>query len=128
MNLTEFKKWLMAARPSGSIRWMESPSVWERDYNIYGGISYLVRHQIRFGIEANLNAAHGNFVSVTARKKYPFWAMTMEQKFEASAHQSRTASGTREGVENPLFCGWRRVKWNEGSWLGHMWCADGYKS
>jgi monoamine oxidase len=50
-----------------------------------------------------------------------FDKMTMEQKFEASrASIEKLHPGHGKELEKPIFCGWRHIKWNEGSWIGRI--------
>jgi len=117
----EFKKAVEGSTPFGfyKVAW-ESRRFWERDYNIYGGISYLAQApNMVWYPSASLMKPTGIVVSGYGEEQNtPFGAMTMEQKFEASrASVERLHPGHGKELKNPLFCGWRRVKWNEGSWV-----------
>jgi monoamine oxidase len=59
-----------------------------------------------------------------------FGAMSLEQKFNASrAAVERPHPGHGKELKNPIFCGWRRVKWNEGSWVrSYGGGLDGYNT
>jgi monoamine oxidase len=47
-----------------------------------------------------------------------FSTMTMEEKFAASrATIEKLHPGHGKELKNPVYCGWRMVKWNEGSWI-----------
>jgi monoamine oxidase len=47
-----------------------------------------------------------------------FGDLSLQQKFDASrASIERLHPGHGKELKNPVFCGWRRVKWNEGSWV-----------
>jgi len=98
----------------------ESRRFWERDYNIYGGISYLAQApNMVWYPSASLMKPTGIVVSGYGEEQNtPFGAMTMEEKFAASrASVERLHPGHGQELKNPVFCGWRRVKWNEGSWI-----------
>jgi monoamine oxidase len=128
----EFKKVVDGSTPFGfyKVAW-ESRRFWERDYNIYGGISYLAQAPNTVWYpSASLMRPTGILVSGYGEEQNtPFWAMTMEQKFEASrASVERLHPGHGNELKNPVFCGWRRVTWNEGSWVRtYGGGADGYK-
>ncbi|MGB3632038.1 MAG: FAD-dependent oxidoreductase, partial [Terracidiphilus sp.] len=48
-----------------------------------------------------------------------FDKLTMQEKFDASRAQiEKLHPGHGKDLEKPVFCGWRHVKWNEGSWIG----------
>jgi monoamine oxidase len=54
-----------------------------------------------------------------------FDKLTMEQKFEASrASIEKLHPGHGKELEKPVFCGWKHIKWNEGSWIGQIPQAD----
>jgi monoamine oxidase len=54
-----------------------------------------------------------------------FDKLTIEQKFEASrASIEKLHPGHGKELEKPVFCGWKHVKWNEGSWIGGISQAD----
>jgi monoamine oxidase len=128
----EFKNAVDGSTPFGfyKVAW-ESRRFWERNYNIYGGISYLAEAPNTVWYpSASLMHPTGILVSGYGEEQNtPFWAMTMEQKFEASrASVERLHPGHGKELNNPVFCGWRRVKWNEGSWVRtYGGGADGYK-
>jgi monoamine oxidase len=48
----------------------------------------------------------------------PFYDLTLKEKFEASRGSvEKIHPGHGNELRNPVFCGWSRVKWNEGSWI-----------
>lgn len=56
----------------------------------------------------------------------PFYSLTLEQKYEASrASIEKIHPGHGKELKNPVFCGWSRVPWNEGSWI-RSYGGDGY--
>ena len=125
-----FKAVVDGSTPFGfyKVAW-ESRRFWERDYNIYGGISYLSQApNMVWYPSANLMKPTGIVVSGYGEEQNtPFGAMTMEQKFDASrASVERLHPGHGKELKNPVFCGWRRVKWNrrivgENIWRRAEW-------
>jgi monoamine oxidase len=111
------------------IAW-ESRRFWERDYNIYGGISYLTQTPYKLWAlsavpsvvwypSTELMRPDGILVSGYGEEQGTgFGDLSMEQKFSASQEAvERLHPGHSKELTNPIFCGWRRVKWNEGSWV-----------
>src|SRR5260370_42308230 len=48
----------------------------------------------------------------------PFYKMALAEKFEASRGSiEKIHPGDGKELKNPVFCGWSRVPWDEGSWL-----------
>jgi monoamine oxidase len=48
----------------------------------------------------------------------PFAKMTLDEKFEASRlSMEKIHPGHGKELKNPVFCGWKHVMWNEGSWI-----------
>ena len=53
--------------------------------------------------------------------------MTLEQKFALSrASVEKLHPGFGKELTKPMFCGWKHVKWNEGSWIQGYGGPDGY--
>jgi monoamine oxidase len=47
-----------------------------------------------------------------------FAELPLERKFAASrASIEKLHPGHGKELQNPIFCGWKYVKWNEGSWI-----------
>jgi monoamine oxidase len=139
----EFKKAIEGSVPFGfyKVAW-ESRRFWERDYNIYGGISYLTQTpyvlwalssvpSVVWYPSADLMNTNGIVVSGYGEEQNTgFGALSMEQKFDASrASIERLHPGHGKELQKPIFCGWRRVKWNEGSWVrSYGGGPDGYNT
>ena len=112
---------VMKSTASGyyKIAW-ESRRFWEQDYNIYGGLSWVMQGPSPVWYpSANLMAETGIVVSGYMEEQgTPFAALPLEAKFEAS-RGSIEKLHPRHGKEltKPIFCGWRHIKWNEASWI-----------
>ncbi|MFZ1938376.1 MAG: NAD(P)/FAD-dependent oxidoreductase [Terracidiphilus sp.] len=107
-------------RSSFKIPW-ESKRFWETDYNIYGGLSFLSQGPSPVWYpSAALMSERGIVVSGYMDEfNDGFDKLTMQEKFDASRAQiEKLHPGHGKDLEKPVFCGWRHVKWNEGSWIG----------
>lgn len=105
----------------------ESKRFWETDYNIYGGLSFLADGPSPVWYpSAGLFSERGIVVSgYMDEMRSGFDKLTMEQKFEASrASIEKLHPGHGKDLEKPIFCGWKHIKWNEGSWIGGTSQAD----
>ena len=126
-----FKQAVDGSEPFGfyKIAW-ESRRFWERDYNIYGGISYLTQTPYKLWAlsavpsvvwypSAEIMRPDGIIVGGYGEEQGTgFGDLSMQQKFDASrAAVERLHPGHGKELTNPIFIGWRRVKWNEGSWV-----------
>jgi len=104
------------------IAW-ESRRFWEEDYNIYGGLSFLSEGLSPVWYPSS-RLMHPTGVVVAGylfdEQRVPGFAeMTLEQKFAASrASIEKLHPGHGKELQNPIFCGWKHIKWNEGSWIG----------
>ena len=101
------------------IAW-ESRRFWERDYNIYGGLSYLMEGPSPIWYPSSrLMHPTGVVVSgYTNELDTPFYRLTLAQKLEASrASVEKLHPGHGKELTNPVFCGWSRIPWSEGSWI-----------
>src|SRR5271170_7750029 len=101
------------------IAW-ESRRFWEQDYNIYGGLSYLMQGPSPVWYPSSrLMHPTGIVVSgYTDELDSPFYKLTLPEKCEASrASIEKIHPGHGKELKNPVFCGWSRVPWNEGSWI-----------
>ncbi len=115
---------------SYKIAW-QSRRFWEQDYNIYGGLSFMTQGPttILWYPSANLMAPTG--ILVTGYEDESNWGfnnLSMNDKFEkARTQMERIHPGHGKELNNPMFCGWKRVKWNEGSWIrSYGTGAEGY--
>jgi monoamine oxidase len=100
----------------------ESRRFWEQDYNIYGGLSFLSQAPSPIWYpSAQLMHPTGIVVAgyMMNETELPgFAAMTLEQKLAASrAAVEKIHPGHGKELTKPVFCGWKHVKWNEGSWI-----------
>jgi monoamine oxidase len=109
----------------------ESRRFWETDYNIYGGLSFLAEGPSPIWYpSARLMHPTGIVVAgYMDESSIPGYAdMSLEQKFELSrASIEKLHPGCGKELSKPIFCGWGRIKWNEGSWIrGYGGGASGY--
>jgi monoamine oxidase len=116
-----FKAVVDGSTPAGSykVAW-ESRRFWEQDDNIYGGLSFSAQGPSPIWYPSSrLQHETGIVVAGYAEEQgTPFWSLTMEEKFAASrAAVEKMHPGHGKELMNPVFCGWRRVKWNEASWI-----------
>jgi monoamine oxidase len=113
-------------RSSFKIPW-ESKRFWETDYNIYGGLSFLSQGASPVWYpSAGLFSDRGIIVSGYMDEfTGGFDKLSLQEKFDASRAQvEKLHPGHGKDLEKPVFCGWRHVKWNEGSWVGTMSAQD----
>ncbi len=104
---------------SYKIAW-ESRRFWEQDYNIYGGLSYLMQGPSPIWYPSSrLMHPTGIMVSgYTDEVGSGFNKLTLDEKFAASrASVEKIHPGHGKELKNPVFCGWLHVPWNEGSWI-----------
>jgi monoamine oxidase len=112
---------VMKSTASGyyKVSW-ESRRFWEQDYNIYGGLGWVADGPSPLWYpSANLMADTGVFVSGYMEEQgTPFYTMSLEEKFAASkASVEKLHPGAGKELKNPMYFGWRRIKWNEASWI-----------
>jgi monoamine oxidase len=117
----ECKDAVMKSTASGyfKVAW-ESRRFWEQDYNIYGGLSWLGQGLSPLWYpSANLQAETGVFVSgYMEAQGTPFFSMSLEEKFaESKKSVEKLHPGAGKELTNPIYCGWREMKWNEASWI-----------
>jgi monoamine oxidase len=98
----------------------ESRRFWEQDYNIYGGLSYLMQGPSPVWYPSS-RLMHPTGVVVSGyddERRSGFYDLTLAQKYEASRGSiEKIHPGHGKELKNPVFCGWSRVPWNEGSWI-----------
>jgi monoamine oxidase len=116
---------------SFKIPW-ESRRFWEQDYNIYGGLSFVAQGPSPIWYPSS-RLMHPTGIVVSGyedeeRQLTGFPEMTLEQKFAYSrASVEKLHPGHGHELKNPIFCGWKHVKWNEGSWINtYGGGPDGY--
>jgi monoamine oxidase len=99
----------------------EARRFWEQDYNLYGGLSFLAQGCSPVWYpSAKLFSKRGVLVSgYTLEPGTPFYDLTLEQKFaESRASIERLHPGHGRELEKPLYVGWMKVPYNQGSWIG----------
>ena len=118
----EFKKVIDEATMAGSykVAW-ESRRFWEQDYNIYGGLSFAAQGPSPVWYPSS-RLMHDTGIVVagyTDEAADPaFLKADMQGKFAASrATIEKLHPGHGKELTNPIFCGWKHVEWNEGSWI-----------
>ena len=101
------------------IAW-ESRRFWEMDDNIYGGLEFVNTgcSPIWFP-SAGLFSQRGVLVSGYAfDSSGAFDQLTLQEKFAESRKSiERLHPGHGHELEKPMYVGWGKVEWNEGSWL-----------
>ncbi len=104
------------------IAW-ESRRFWEMDDNIYGGLEFVNTgcSPIWFP-SAGLFSERGVLVSGYAYDASgAFDALTLPEKFAESRKSiERLHPGHGHELEKPMYVGWDKVEWNEGSWLNSL--------
>ncbi len=109
----------------------ESRRFWEQDYNIYGGLSFVAQGPSPVWYPSG-RLMHPTGIVVAGymdeSQVNGFSTMTMEEKFAASrATIEKLHPGHSKELKNPIYCGWRMIKWNEGSWIStYGGGKDGY--
>ncbi len=98
----------------------ESRRFWEQDYNIYGGLEFVNTgcSPIWFP-SAGMFSERGVVVSgYTDETGLPFAGLPLEGKFAESRKSiERLHPGHGKELEKPMYVGWGRMEWNEGSWI-----------
>jgi monoamine oxidase len=108
----------------------ESPRFWERDYHIYGGISFLTRSPISkvWYPSASLFSEKGILLSGydfngDLLKDYA----TLGAKFAASrAAVERLHPGHGQDLQKPLYVAWAQIPYNLGGWISIENLTHGY--
>ncbi len=98
----------------------ESRRFWEQDYNIYGGLEFCnVGCSPIWFPSAGLFSERGIVVSgYTDETNLPFGKLSIPAKFEESRKSiERLHPGHGKELEKPMYVGWGRVPYNEGSWI-----------
>jgi monoamine oxidase len=98
----------------------ESRRFWEQDYNVYGGLEFVNEgcSPIWFP-SGNMFAERGVLVSgYTDETNLPFRTLSLPQKFAESRKSiERLHPGHGHELEKPVYVGWERIPYNEGSWI-----------
>ncbi len=115
---------------SYKVAW-QSRRFWEQDYNIYGGLSFMSPGPTTIVWYPSANLMGPTGILVTGYEDESNWGfdkLPTAQKFELARTQlERIHPGHGKELTQPVFCGWKRVKWNEGSWIRSYGTGpDGY--
>ncbi|MDP9050584.1 MAG: FAD-dependent oxidoreductase [Acidobacteriota bacterium] len=98
----------------------ESRRFWEQDYNIYGGLEFVNAgcSPVWFP-SAGMFSPRGVLVSgYTDESSSPFGKLSIPEKFDESRKTiERLHPGHGKELEKPLYVGWGKVPYNEGSWI-----------
>lgn len=118
---TSYKKVVDECSYAGfyKVAW-ESRRFWEQDYNVYGGLEFLTPGCSPVWLpSAGLFSERGVLVSgYDDAEAAPFSGMTLQQKFEASRWSvERLHPGHGKELEKPIFVDWKKIAYNEGSWI-----------
>ncbi len=98
----------------------ESRRFWEQDYNIYGGLEFVnVGCSPIWFPSARTFTPRGVLVSgYSDELDTPFGKLSMEEKFvESRKSIERLHPGHGKELEKPIYVGWGRIPYNEGSWI-----------
>ena len=98
----------------------ESRRFWEQDYNIYGGLEFVnVGCSPIWFPSAGIFTARGVLVSgYTDELDTPFYKLSLEEKIAESRKSiERLHPGHGKELEKPIYVGWGRIPYNEGSWI-----------
>ena len=101
------------------IAW-ESRRFWEQDYNIYGGLEFVTTGCSPIWFPSwGLFSERGIVVSgYSDERDSPFAALSLEAKFTESRRSiDRLHPGHGHELEKPVYYGWGKSQWNEGSWI-----------
>ncbi len=111
---------IAAARysPQYKIAW-ESRRFWEQDYNIYGGLSYVVGGCSPVWYpSADLFSERGVLVGGYSAESPAFAAATLDGKLAMSrASVEKLHPGHGRELGKGVYVGWGRVPWNLGAWI-----------
>jgi len=106
----------------------ESRRFWEQDYNIYGGLEFVNSgcSPVWFP-SAGLFSPRGVLVSgYTDETSSPFGQLAIPEKFEESRKTiERLHPGHGKELEKPLYVGWAKIPYNEGSWIRTYFAGQG---
>ena len=105
---------------SYKVAW-ESRRFWEQDYNIYGGLSFVMQgpSPVWYPSSRLMHPTGIVVAGYTDEGTDPaFLKMNMQEKFASSRGTiEKLHPGHGKELINPIFCGWKHVEWNEGSWI-----------
>ena len=98
----------------------ESRRFWEQDYNIYGGLEFCnVGCSPIWFPSASLFSDRGVLVSgYTDESNTAFGKLSLLAKYDESRKSiERLHPGHGKELEKPVYVGWSKVPYNEGSWI-----------
>lgn len=98
----------------------ESRRFWEQDYNIYGGLEFVnVGCSPIWFPSAGLFSDRGVVVSgYTDEVSSAFGKLSLPEKIAESRKSiERLHPGHGKELEKPVYFGWSKAEWNEGSWI-----------
>ena len=98
----------------------ESRRFWEQDYNVYGGLEFVNVGCSPVWLPSwGMFSDRGILVSgYTDESNSSFGRLTVPEKFEESRKTiERLHPGHGKELEKPLYVGWSRIPWNDGSWI-----------
>ena len=98
----------------------ESRRFWEQDDNVYGGLEFVTTGPSPIWFPSGgMFTDRGVLVSgYTNERDTPFEALSIPQKFnESRGSIERLHPGHGKELEKPMYVGWGRVPYNEGSWI-----------
>jgi monoamine oxidase len=98
----------------------ESRRFWEQDYNIYGGLEFVnIGCSPIWFPSAALFSPRGVLVSgYTDERDSPFAKLSHDEKIAESRKSiERLHPGHGNELEKPIYVGWGRIPYNEGSWI-----------
>jgi monoamine oxidase len=107
-------------RASYKIAW-QSRRFWEQDYNIYGGLSFLSQGPSpiwypSYNLQAEKGILCAGYMDETVGG---FDALSLSDKLAKSRESvEKVHPGHGKELDKGVFCGWKHVKWTEGSWIG----------
>jgi monoamine oxidase len=109
-----------AYRSAFKIAW-ESRRFWEKDYNLYGGLSFTTQGPSPIWYPSAKMMTERGVVVVGYMDEHDtkFDKLTMEERFARSrASMEKMHPGHGHELEKPIYDAWKQIKWNEGSWVG----------
>lgn len=98
----------------------ESRRFWEQDYNIYGGLEFVSTGPSPIWFpSAGIFSERGVLVSgYTDETNLPFGKLSVPEKFvESRKSIERLHPGHGHELEKPMYVGWGKIPYNEGSWI-----------
>jgi monoamine oxidase len=109
------------------IAW-EAPRFWEKEQNIYGGISYLSQTvdlvwypSARIFSEKGILIGGYNIENITKFGRLP----SIEAKLDASRHAVELLHpGHGKDLANPIYVSWGHIPFNLGSWISFGWSDE----